>query len=272
MKFILRIWALLVALLKKQQDEKDFVYFDNPNCVGYGPVNFWWQMDHEEVIREMAKNGLDVYHIELLGWADTRIMPEQVGDPYRRLLKECRKHKIALFVSAFNDNARFKKYGNRPWNPSLELLHMALNIIIAEGPEGVIVQPVAETGSDYGKRFENEALVRLSESGFRTCYNRGSRPTKVPEGWTYAAYHPRSIAESIPAGTVCVTDTGSVLRERYARELGGYEQFNVDALYGHAKRVLKSGNPFVAYGFLHSEFDSGAVEKLGRVKREVSNE
>jgi len=251
---------------------KEFVYFDNPRCAGYGPVNYWRDIAPQEAAQRVAAAGLDMYHIELLGWAETHSSASVAVSAYRELLKECRKHKIVLFTSIWNNNSHLSKYGNTPWTPSMAELNECLEAIIAEGPEGQIVQPVGETQTSQGKQFESAAWSRLSQAHIRTCYNRGSRPANPPAGWDYAAFHPVSMGQTIPAGAVCVTDTGAILRGRgraagWPRELGGYEKFNPETVRLYANQCLNGWKrPLILYGFLHKGLDVEAMTVLGKVK------
>ena len=248
---------------------KEYVYLDDPKCVGYGDVNAWHQGDQADKIEKVAKAGADVYHFEYLGWGATRLYTAEAGaEAYHRLITAARKRKVVAFVSALNDNSHLPKYDNTPTVYSMAELNKVLDIIMAEGPEGVIVQPVGETQTSRGREFETAAWHRLTQAGFRTCYNRGSRPTSVPLNWTYAAFHPTSIDQTVPAGVACVTDTGAILRDGgWPRQLGGYHKFdpNMVRLYGERCRVW--GVSCTLYGFLHPDVDTKAIEALAEVMK-----
>ena len=244
--------------------EREYVYFDNARCAGYGAVNYWHTLPAAEQAAAISDAGLDVYHIELLGWADARISPEAARQPYLDLLAECRQRKVVLFTSIFNDNSHLSKYGNTPRAPSLSTLMQSLVYILEAGPEGQIVQPVGETQTSTGKQFETAAGAALRQAGFKTCWNSGSRPSSPPSGWDYAAYHPTSTGKVIPKGAACVTDTGAILVQ-----LGGYAQFNAAAVESYGRQCLDEWKrPCILYGFQHKAIDIDAAQALGRVKRQ----
>ena len=239
----------------------DYKYFDDPTCKGYGAVNYWHTISPSEQADVVAKYGVDVYHIEYFV-EEYRKDLNTLKVKYADLLSECRKRKVVLFVSIFNDNSHLSKYDNTPWKPSLEYLNEALNAIIDAGSEGVIVQPVCETKTTLGLRFETLAKVKLDKEGFRTCYNRDSRPRSVRAGWDYAAYHPFTTTEKVPATVVCVTDTGLLLNK-----LGGFDKFDANRVTEYGTRVLKGWNcPLILYGLLHKEVDEEAIKALGAIK------
>lgn len=245
----------------RYSERPSYRYFDDPRCAGYGAVNAWATISSEDQAEEIASHDLDVYHIELLSWANFRTDLETTRTQYKKLVKECRKRKVVLFVSVFNDNSHLGKYGNTPWSPSVTYLHSALDIVLNEGNKGVIVQPVGETQTSNGKRFENEAVIRLAQAGFRTCYNRGSRPNGPPNGWNYAAYHPTSTSSRIGSGVVDVTDTGNILMQ-----LGGYSSFHPNSIVTYGNQVLNGWHrPLILYGFLHTSIDKAALEALESV-------
>jgi len=256
-----------------------FRYFDDARCAGYGAVNFWHTLSAAKQAEAISSRGLDVYHIELLSWAEARTDLESVRKAYNDLVDECRLRRVTLFVSVFNDNSHLAKYGNTPWVPSLSYLQSALDIILSKGLEGVIIQPVAETQTSVGSQFETAGRSRLAAGGFLTCYNHGSRPSGPPAGWNFAAYHPNLTGDNIPGGAVCVTDTGSILRtatldgtttaveeKALIMELGGYEKFNPDAVKSYAGKVLNTYHrPCILYGFLHTAIDTAGLDALASV-------
>lgn len=240
----------------------NYTYFDNPMCKGYGAVNYWHTLNASDQADLVAEYGVNVYHIEFFGWADSRINLDNVKSKYKDLLSECRKRKVVLFVSIFNDNSHLSKYGNTPWVPSISYLESALDFIIQQGGEGVIVQAVAETQTSVGSQFESIAKNKLASAGIRSCYNKGSRPSAPPAGWTFAAYHPNTTSAKIPAGAVDVTDTGNILNQ-----LGGYSKFDANAVTTYGNTVLKTWKrPLILYGFLHTSLDAEAVKALGNIK------
>ena len=255
------------GLFGKDEDKKIHklptrTYFDNPMCKGYGAVNNWFSINMAAQADVVAEYGVDVYHIEFFGWADTRTDLDKIKPKYIELLAECRKRNVVLFVSVFNDNSHLSKYGNKPWIPSLEYLKSSLTFIIEQGGEGVIVQPVAETQTSVGSKFEAYGKTALANAGIKSCYNKGSRPSSPPAGWTYAAYHPNTTSAKIPAGAICVTDTGSILRE-----LGGYTKFDAAKVTAYGDKVLKTWKrPLILYGFQHTVLDREAVQALGNIK------
>jgi len=211
---------------------------------GWGPVNRLGDYDPNAAAAACVEFGARVLHIEFIKWIGTGL-PDLNATKlhYAALLEACRRRRVTLFVSSFNDNAHLSKHGRVGRATPKKYLEQVAAIILAYGPEGVVVQPVGETQTEVGKWFEQH--WKAVGKGFPLVYNGGSRPTRVPSGYKYAAYHPRSTSDTFPAGLVAVTDTGTILHE-----LGLYSGTgNPAKCAAWAKRMLARGNPPIFYQF-----------------------
>jgi hypothetical protein len=241
----------------------------------YGRVN-WWHLNPDLLTREidyMAHRAVN-YQIELSGWAESAIWYSNenmaaVMREYPRLVKMCRDRNLLLFVSIVNDNMSQSKYGNTPANLSnADIMARAMQLaklVKDNGPDNVIVQPVAETQTSGGKGFEKQMLSYLS--GFELVYNgNAGRPASTPAGYKWRAWHPLSMNSRVPSGTLCITDTGPIIR-------GDPRELSIDGTLTGASnpdRVRSYRDQCEAWGalicglyiFQHNAFDQGAIDAL----------
>lgn len=171
---------------------------NNPReAKGLGISYNWPGKDYTLLCEALAKSGCNITDIEYMGSTVSIKHGYRPGgadalkDDYLALLKECRKRNLTLFVSIVNDNMHIKKWGQSGVH---DISHFpqecerAAQIVLEAGPANVIVQPVAETQTSRGRDYETRWLKTFNQAGFKTCYNRGSRPTSNGGAWT-RAYH-----------------------------------------------------------------------------------
>ena len=193
----------------------------------YGRVNCWAENDStlESDVKACAKYGVDGYMIELLSWgrysasADKQAKTEAA---YKKLVKLCRQNGLWVFVSIANDNAGQGKYGDS--GPKLEgqkaLLDFGLRLVLSQGPKNVIVQPVAETQTSYGKSWNTAAGKALKSAGFLTVNNSdGGHPKSKPSWADWNAEHPCDKDTVVKSGAFCISDCGTIIRQL----MGGYD-------------------------------------------------
>ena len=192
----------------------------------YGRVNCWAEnLDTiDSDVKACAKNGVSGYMIELLSWGRYSASADKMAkteEAYKRLLSACRKNGLWLFVSIANDNAGQGKYGDS--GPKLEgqkaLLDWGLRMVLANGQKNVIVQPVAETQTSYGKSWNAAAGKALKQAGFATVNNSdGGHPKSKPSWANFNAQHPcdRNIVVN---NDLCISDCGTIIRQL----MGGYD-------------------------------------------------
>lgn len=183
---------------------------------GIGVDYNWIGVDYDGFFERLAQNGCNATSIEFFGWATTYDLNrglEPLKEKYRAALAAARKHEGMLFVSLCNDNQGSGKYGDtrHVWANLGTLPDRALEFIISCGASNVIVQPVAEGQTSWGKNWEPKAIARLNAAGFVTCWNRGSRPTSPAGGANRNAYHPFKTADVGTPEDIIVTDTGTIL-------------------------------------------------------------
>lgn len=239
--------------------------------VWYGRVNQW------TVSRQILRNELNLmkecgvtgYMIELAVWdgVDDKWSNEWIvrtQKNYRWLLRECRKRKIWLFVSIINDNMGKGKYGDT--GPTLEKVYESAlqlaSIVKRGGSKGVIVQPVAETQTPTGQRFEQECRKILEN--FTLVYNgEGGHPESTPEGFHFRAVHPAHIVSSVADDTLVISDHGLIIRELSID--GGLEsRGNPQKVVTWVQRLQQQGVAVVGYyAFKYDQFDPATIRALG---------
>ncbi|MBQ2033266.1 MAG: hypothetical protein II217_02670 [Alistipes sp.] len=237
----------------------------------YGRVNRW--PTSRETLRSelnlMKECGVSGYMIELAVWngVDDKWSDEWIArteKSYRWLLRECRKRKIWLFVSIVNDNMGKGKYGDT--GPALEQVYnqaKQLALIVKKyGPKGVIIQPVAETQTSAGQRFEQECKTELEE--FTLVYNgNGGHPKSTPEGFHFRAVHPSHIASNVADDALVISDHGLIIRE-LAIDNGLESKGNPTKVEMWAEKLRQQGIAVVGYyAFKYSDFDHDTIRALG---------
>lgn len=239
--------------------------------VWYGRVNQW--AVSRQILRDelnlMKECGVNGYMIELAVWdgVDDKWSNEWIvrtQKNYRWLLRECRKRKIWLFVSIINDNMGKGKYGDT--GPTLEKVYESAlqlaSIVKRFGHKGVIVQPVAETQTPTGQRFEQECRKILKN--FTLVYNGESgHPKSTPEGFHFRAVHPAHIVSSVADDTLVISDHGLIIRELSID--GGLEsRGNPQKVVTWVKRLQQQGVAVVGYyAFKYDQFDPATIRALG---------
>jgi hypothetical protein len=238
---------------------------------GVGVDYNWPSVDYRKAFRTIAKCGCNVTSLEFFGWSTTIPLGnglEPLKNPYLKALKAARKYGGWLFVSVCNDNQGSGKYGdkNPPWSEMDGLAKEAIDWLASLGPKGQIIQPVSETQSEWGRRFEAWAIGRLNESGIISVYNRASRPTAPALGATRNAYHPFKVNDVATPDDIIVTDTGTILNALVHGGIYGGD-FKDDAVYDYARRVRQVGQrDLIVYAFTGvKEFDIGACKAVGAV-------
>ena len=193
----------------------------------YGRVNSWSCKSKSLLRRDLdlcCKYGVSGYTIELVGWTDLESNPStyrtkeyfsRVERTYKYLVKACRARGLWLFVSVVNDNAG--RSGKNPYNPRLEKqqenVQFAFDLVKKCGAKNVIVQPVAEIQTDYGKTIDKTWMAEFNRLGFETVYNGEGRPTKNEHGSKWFAVHPASERAAVPTGSIVVSDHSLLLRK-----------------------------------------------------------
>lgn len=237
----------------------------------YGRVNRW--PTSRETLRSelnlMKECGVSGYMIELAVWngVDDKWSDEWIArteKSYCWLLRECRKRKIWLFVSIVNDNMGKGKYGDT--GPALEQVYNQAKqlafIVKKYGPKGVIIQPVAETQTSAGQRFEQECKTELEE--FTLVYNgNGGHPKSTPEGFHFRAVHPSHIASNVADDALVISDHGLIIRE-LAIDNGLESKGNPTKVEMWAEKLRQQGIAVVGYyAFKYSDFAPDTIRALG---------
>lgn len=238
----------------------------------YGRVNRWGTsqqilLDELDLMKECGVSG---YMIEMAGWeqhpaeAWSEEWIRSIGKSYRHLVKNCRKRNLWLFVSVVNDNMGKGKYGDT--GPALESVfdsaQQLVKIIKKCGHKGVIVQPVAETQTPAGQRFEEYCTQELED--FTLVYNgNGGHPKTTLEGYDFRAVHPSHIVSSVADEALVISDHGVIIRELSID--GGLEsKGDPDKVKSWVKRLQQQGIAVVGYyAFKYDKFDPATIRALG---------
>ena len=238
--------------------------FDVTLFAGAGNVNFWGQSDPRTETRKLAKAGIPCYHIEAMGWSGTLGYThlDDVIDKLDEVIFWCRRRRIALFVSAHNDNAHLSKYGNRPVQvsqhmPAMDRLFRHLKKRVWSG---LFVQPSGETQTSAGRAVEALAAGILPHVCL-VSNGDGGRPARAPSWAAHFAYHAARIADKVPAGAWDVTDHGNRLNE-----LGGVmsQTYNSDRIVQDAAKARGRGTPYVLYMFWQHTMSNSNLAALAR--------
>ena len=240
----------------------------------YGRVNRWTisKQTLRQELNLMKKCGVSGYMIEMANWgrySDCEPWSEewikQIEESYRYLVKECRRRKLWLFVSVINDNMGKGKYGDK--GPKLEAVYDSalprIKIIKKYGQKGVIIQPVAETQTSAGQRFEQDCLRELND--FLLVYNgNGGHPSHTPDGYHFRATHPSHIVSSVDNDALVISDHGIIIRELSVD--GGLEsKGDPEKIQMWVNRLQKQGIAVVGYyAFKYADFDPETIRALGK--------
>ena len=238
----------------------------------YGRVNRWTlsRATLKKELNLMKDCGVAGYMIELASWAPHTQQPwteewiEMVRKEYHYLLKECRKRDLWLFVSIVNDNMGKGKYSDT--GPALEKVYnyalQLANIVKHHGAKGVIIQPVAETNTEAGMRFEKDCLQLLKE--FTLVYNGDyGSPKETPAEYDFRAIHPSHITSNVPSDAFIISDHGLIIRELSIND-DVESQGDPKKVKDWRDRLSAQGVPIVGYyAFKYEEFDPDTIRALG---------
>lgn len=245
------------------------------NILGYGPVNHWASQDFEKWLDAQVRNNVNWVTIEFFCWNSPQEdrshyyeNPDNLKKPYQKLVKECRKRNIVLMVSIVNDNKGSGKYGDDKKGLAYykSQIRRGREIVLEEGPEGVVIQPVAETQTNEGQTFESETIDLAHQKGFKTCWNNNSRPTNS-NGCTYFAYHPSSTSDIGVEGGIIVVDHGQILRELSKNGKDVFGPYDPVKISSYAAKVHAGQRGFVHYGFGDDQVDFDIIKALGSITK-----
>jgi len=272
---IKELWDMVLALLGLKRARDRYAEVKIGKTQGwYGRVNRWAVSKDvlKKELDQIVKRGCSGYLIEMSGWGSyknkqwTSKWVDEVKEWYGWLLSECRARKLWLFVSIVNDNMGKGKYGDT--GPTLEKAYSCaqklVDVVMAGGKDGVFVQPVAETQTAAGKKFEQYCIQKLVGKGFKLVYNgSGGHPTKPIAGMGYYAVHPSKIAATNPKDAFVVSDHGLIIRELNIG--GGLENHgDPNKVRDWAKRIKAKGCPVCAYyAFKVADYDGDTIKALG---------
>lgn len=240
----------------------------------YGRVNTWhyrrslWQKEMDALV----KYGGAGYMIELASWqsnSDIKWWSDEwvrkILELYGQIHSDAKARGLWLFVSLVNDNMGSGKYGDKKQytvEKCYSQLVKVLDGVILDGKDNVVVQPVAETQTAGGKKFEAYAKDRLNRKGFLTCNNgNGGHPTST-NGMTYYAVHPSKASVNNPSNAFVISDHGQLIRELNGGPLVGHG--NVQKVTQWVQLNKRRGCPVIGYyAFKVEDYDEATIKALG---------
>lgn len=192
---------------------------------------------------------------------------------WRVALDRCRKWNIWCLTSVLNNNSHIQKYDTvqtytftKVWDKALRLLAAVKDA----GPANQIVQPCAETQTADGKKWEDECVKQLS--GFEIAYNgSGGRPKTKPAKFTRIAYHPQKTSEKVPAGSLAVSDCGSIILQLHSGYAGAAKPDTLKAWVQHCRDcgAIAAGD----YAFKYDgEPDVAAIKALAEAAAKINGD
>lgn len=207
----------------------------------YGRVNYWNNDQNllDKEVKLMRSVGVAGYIIELAAWrgnGNSTWTLSPTSDKYKKQIAETRKiykhlHKLCienglwLFVGVVNDNALSNKHGNKAANPKNFYKYPAndlLSIVLEDGNQNVVVQPISEleknrVSNHPGPAWQRNAVAKLSANGFLTCNNDGYGRPGGTAGMNFMAWHPNKVShlpsKASKSLTFIVSDTGGIISE-----------------------------------------------------------
>ena len=258
----------------------------------YGRVNYWADTGalQRKEVDYMRKVGVTGYIIEMAGWGSTNMRQKantaqykswvsRIQTYYKHLHGQCIRTGLWLFVCIVNDNALSKKHGNKAVDPKHYYNDVAtdlLKIILADGPQNVVVQPVSELYSARvknhpGPAWQKNAITKLKKAKFLTCNNDAYGSPTGLGGCDFMAWHPDNTKELPPSKVkvskskiFMVSDTGGIISELN----GGTDCDKTDANCKPSKiKEWKSrckGFAIVGYyDYKRKKFNEAAIKAMG---------
>lgn len=233
------------------------------------PANYWATRGEQAMRDDIAAcvaQGVG-YGMEMAGWADSNVFTSDARLAetirlYKLAVTLCREGNIWIMPGILNGNCHLNKYGSKGytitsvWPKALQLLAAVKEM----GPANQIVQPLAETQTDDGVTWEKECVKQLA--GFELAYNgNAGRPTSKAAGFTRLAYHPTKTSEKVPAGSLAVSDCGSIILQLH----GTYDgKAKADSLKAWARKCHADGAILAAdYAFKYNgPADTEAIKAI----------
>ena len=241
---------------------------DVSDLVGYGVDNFWHTIDPVKLAGLLLKAGLTMTSIELMGWSTSPFFksPHLCEPLLNAFVAAMRAAKIVTFISVVNDNKGHGKYGDdhTPASSYDRAIRQCREYVRQLGPEGLIIQPVAETQTDWGRAFEVDTVRIFKASGFLTCCNDGAGTQAPKHGEAHNALHHGSTSNVGTDGDLVIGDHGMFLR---AVNIGGdvYGMGDPAKVEAYARKVRVAGRRgFGYYGFGHRAIDEATIAAIGR--------
>ena len=237
-------------------------------CMGfYGRANYWHGSRKIlcKELNRMADANLAGYLIELAGmgsqyWNKDGV--EYIEKEYKWLLKQARRRNLAVFVSIVNDN--LGRDGGKRIGDYGDTAEKFGNIVFHGGKRLVYVQPVAETQTAYGKKFDASCGDLFHNAGFPLVYNgEGGRPSKVPFPFNYRAMHYAKSSVKPPKGAWSVSDHSLLIKELNGGPIDGHGvPAKVEAWVKGQKAAGAAAVGYYAYKV--KDYDPGTIDAIGR--------
>lgn len=269
----------ILSLFKKTEKKKLSPIQIGATQTWYGRVNTWWKSSSlwEKEMNAIVKSGGSGYMIELAGWQShsakdwwSESWIKKQLSLYSDIHKAAKKRGLWLFVSIVNDNMGSGKYGDKKQFTVANTYDKCVKLlegIVKDGNANVVIQPVAETQTAAGKKFESYAKSQLQAKGFLTCFNGNGGYPSGSSGCNFFAVHPSKIATPNPSSALVISDHGLIIRE--------LNQGGSLVAHGDPAKIAtfvannkKKGCPVVGYyAFQVEDYDECAIKALGQAAK-----
>lgn len=255
------LYAWLSAFFHKRR--KMAVVKQGQTICLYGRVNHWHE-SRKTLVKELnliADNGLAGYMIEMaVDWTSDKAI-QKICKEYKWLVKQCRRRNLILFNSITNDN--LGRHGGKRIADYYSRALMLLKCVKECGNKGVYIQPVAETQTDGGRRFEKDCVAQIRN--YNLVYNGGSRPSGPASGFTWFAVHPSKIDAKSNSKAWVVSDHSLLIKELNGGPIDGHGYPPNVQRWVVLNRNL--GVPVIGYyAYMVKDLDKNTIKTIGSAR------
>ena len=245
------------------------------DVVGYGPVNYWMDIDPASLALQLKMAGLTSTYVEIFGMGERKYTdnPTVVYPKLKAYVEVMRKYGIYTMIELVNGKMRDEDgqpicgafYSNAWYTGTLDYI---INNI---GTDHVVLEPSTEWVS--GCREKRQGFIDIfipKWTGLKTFYvGNGSILPPSPD-WL-KEYHPGSFTDYGSDGQVLVTDGGDLLKA-IGKDGDGTAFADTAKLKAYVCHVLDGGKKgFIYYAFGNHAIDSDAISAIGEVAMQKGN-
>lgn len=256
---MIELYAWLTAFFHKRR--KMAVVKHGETITLYGRVNHWHE-NRKTLIKElnlMADKGVAGYMIEMaVDWSSDEAI-KNICTEYEWLVKQCRRRNLIVFNSIVNDN--LGRSGGKRLADYYKRALMLLDGVKKCGNKGIYVQPVAETQTDGGRKFEKDCISQIRN--YNLVYNGGSRPSAPASGFTWYAVHPSKINSNFGSQPWVISDHSLIIKELNGGPIDGHGYQPNVRKWVDLNKTLKV--PVIGYyAYQVTDLDRATIETMGK--------